>query len=47
MGFLRNMLFSFTPQMVRQDPAWYALRTAGLVSGMRSTQAADEVMIGD
>jgi len=28
MGFLRNMFFSLTQQLVRQDPAWYALNAA-------------------
>jgi hypothetical protein len=28
MGFLRNMFFSLTQQMVRQDPAWYTLNAA-------------------
>src|ERR1700738_1598767 len=28
MGFLRNMFFSLTQQMSRQDPAWYALIAA-------------------
>ena len=28
MGFLRNMFYSLTQQMVRQDPAWYALNVA-------------------
>lgn len=28
MGFLRNMFYSLTQQLVRQDPAWYALNAA-------------------
>src|ERR1700729_533419 len=28
MGFLRNMFFSLTQQLVRQDPVWYALNAA-------------------
>jgi len=28
MGFLRNMFYSITQQLVRQDPAWYALNAA-------------------
>jgi hypothetical protein len=32
MGFLRNMFFSLTQQLVRQDPAWYALNAAARLS---------------
>ena len=28
MGFLRNMFYSLTQQLIRQDPVWYALMVA-------------------